>query len=129
MRDDVKELLAPLVAALGAFSAQDPYREAHLWDILSALRGPDDGNEDLKVATTAVIRYTVFGPGLRDMGMVCLPDSGASLRTRQSFNEFGQAFDKDGQVINPNRFENIHFFGHARRAFKALGLDWDRVNP
>src|SRR5689334_10587648 len=30
-----------------------------LWDVLTALRGPDDGNYDVKDATTSVIRYTL----------------------------------------------------------------------
>lgn len=83
-----------------------------LWDVLSALRGPDDEKTRVrgtKFATTAVIRYTM---GLkRDAGIpaVICPDKyqWADLRTIHLTDHFGD-----------------HFMKHAYKAFEALGLDW-----
>ena len=37
------------------------YERANMWEILSAIRGPDDANSITKKYTTARIRYELFG--------------------------------------------------------------------
>lgn len=81
------------------------------WDALTGLRGPDDGNDDNKAATTAVIRQHMLGPNIE--GRVCADfsyDSAERLSRRRTL--------KGGE----------HFEEHARRAFVALGLGWHVVN-
>ena len=79
-----------------------------LWDVLSALRGPDVRNHDLKMATTAVIRDAAF------------PNHPTTLR---SF--YGK--DSRKRVIRRNKMfkkrENCrHFREHVFAAFEALRL-------
>lgn len=84
-----------------------------LWVVLSALRGPDvpDRFEELKAATTAVIRHTA---GLRMKGLVILPDSERSLAVRRGETEDG--------------VPQGHFAFHAMNAFSQFGLTWCSVN-
>jgi hypothetical protein len=97
-----------------------------LWDVLSALRGPDSvsevalfgptvdhyrmNQEDAvaKEATTEVIRHTIglSGDGL---GILISPDQAGAEVVRE-------------------KIPNGHFKLHALLAFKTLGLDWDKVN-
>ena len=82
-----------------------------LWDILTALRGPDDTNLSLKEATTAVIRYHALP--------VC-DKNGATVYK-----------DCIGNEIARHKYESTasrHFISHAKNAFKALGLDWIKTN-
>lgn len=83
-----------------------------VWDVLTALRGPDDKDIDKKMATTAVIRDHVFGPNL-------------AYRICATFNEDNASHVK--WRVEKTHFSN-HFSNHAQRAFAALGLSWDSVN-
>lgn len=79
---------------------------APLWDILTALRGPDDGDNNVKAATTGVIRHAVCGydcPGMVNR------DSKYEKHVRESLPD-------------------NHFTRHAVGAFRALGLKWHEVN-
>jgi hypothetical protein len=96
-----------------------------LWNILSALRGPDklypEVNKyylSVKDVTTSVIRAAAFPKTAalshRDGGRVrasMMPDDFKYARVRT---------DRD--------FPSDHFTGHARSAFRALGLDWNNQN-
>lgn len=57
-----KEVLAVVVEHLNNASCEDA---RDLWNVLTALRGPDDGDEKLKWETTAVIRGAVGLDGSR----------------------------------------------------------------
>lgn len=93
---------------------------AKLWNILSALRGPDapingfswDTNE-LKEATTAVIRWKVGLTHSNQGGAIVNADSPDLVKIRRQFDE--------------GRYDG-HFIQHARFAFSALGLKWDELN-
>jgi len=80
-----------------------------LWDVLSALRGPDTGNFVLKRSTTAPIRRVAF------------PKFAKVADERGSF---GPSFRSDGyerpSLDNP---AGPHFYGHIRMAAAVLGLD------
>lgn len=103
-----------------------------LWDVVTALRGPDLGTHAAKNATTGVIRWHVLGPnagrlmsddrfvdddeaGVQHEKYGCLygPDSAAHLEVRRSLI---------------SQIDMHHFRQHARGAFEALGLKWDAVN-
>lgn len=116
MRARVKELLAPIVAELntGSQNARD------LWDILSALRGPDFiVNSELKTSTTAAIRSAI--------GIV--PDhEGAdnkvyALGVRAEVNPDGAKNLPDWSnlcALARELGQPIHFFEHASNAIDAI---------
>lgn len=88
-------------------------RESYcLWHVLSALRGPDDGDDYIKRATTAVIRQAI---GMKN-------DTVPALVREDSSTSKTKRVEMDDGSYN-------HFKCHAISAFRALGLDWDRVNP
>jgi len=82
-----------------------------MWDILTALRGPDfDNSESIKRATTAVIRHRFLA---------------------NTPNYFFVSIGEDGQHLVEKRVNcesNYHFINHAKSAFRALGLKWDETN-
>lgn len=93
------------------FQHQNEDDRGKLWDILTGLRGPDDGNDDTKVATTAVIRYAFLGGDFpQPNGAIVEPDAEQSLKDRLPMDDWS------------------HFRNHAMRAFMALGLKWNKVN-
>lgn len=93
------------------FGAADSTSKQEIWGLLTALRGPDDGNLHIKTATTAIIRQEIFGKNIA----VYVPaqtngDDGLSLKIR--IQNAGYS----------------HFNGHAKEAFEVLGLKWDELN-
>jgi hypothetical protein len=113
------------------------------WDVMSALRGPDqvsfiDGQarrisgDTVKEATTAVIRYKVFGLGsavwqrhhldknlhVPVSGLLLLvgPDNSDKCEVRKNLSEAIKVWGDN------------HFILHARNAFAALDLSWEEVN-
>lgn len=97
-----------------------------IWNVVSALRGPDrnlivDGGErdmtDVKDATTCVLRYAL---GLN-----------YGIRNGRFVGSYWFSVHEDTKEFAEYRRERIpydHFGLHARDAFRALGLSWDRVN-
>lgn len=86
--------------------------QSDVWDVLTALRGPDSGEYRIKIATTCVIRHTLMGHN-QLFGYDINPDSDSLASIRISLNEEGG--------LN-------HFVLHAKRAFEALGLTWTIAN-
>lgn len=86
-----------------------------LWDVLTALRGPDyvGGDESqIKSATTSVIREKVF-------------------TERSRVHEFAIILKDEEDYILVRKtlpHHDDHFVHHARRAFRALGMRWDELN-
>jgi hypothetical protein len=93
----------------------DRAEKVKLWEVLTALRGPDFDDDDLSVkdSTTAVIRQATFETqdGYH-LGAMVRPDT-----------ERARIFRRD----RPDNYG--HFWSHALRAFEALGMDWLEVNP
>jgi hypothetical protein len=77
---------------------QDDKQTQALWDVFSAIRGPDDDDTELKYHTTAVIR------------MVALPHLAEGHGIRSARSEF----------VMPTEF--THFARHIHFAALALGL-------
>jgi len=103
-----REAKIALLAVRRAFrKGPNPY----LWNILSALRGPDhEGSYDTKLVTTAIIRSRLLGKDVgRNTGVV-FNSSDTHAEDRRSLSM------------------SIHFLRHARYAFDALGLKWDENN-
>jgi hypothetical protein len=101
------------------------------WLVLSALRGPDkefDANDyfcAVKRATTGIIRHTI------------------GIETRIGFASCGIAVNRDDEInahlrrcltSNDKKDKELqetvgeHFIDHAVKAFRVLGLSWDKVN-
>lgn len=103
----------------------------YVWDIVTALRGPDDDNEKIKLATTAVIRWhtlklTKNSPSIHSYGELF-----KGITENKVFVHNGSFVcpDSDELVeIRLNYGTHSHFFTHARAAFEALGLNWGSVN-
>lgn len=91
----------------------EEWRGEDLWNVLSALRGPDaEDNHELKLATTGVIRYHFLGKTRGSMhGSTVLPDTEEAAKLRRQYTNVWS-----------------HFISHAKDAFEALGLKWDEVN-
>ncbi len=115
MSPKVREVLDQLdqVLAVGDADARA------LWNVLSALRGPDSKDRDLKSATTSVIRYTAFPLAAKDatghggpLYASMIPDSKEAVHVRAKHD----------------RYYRDHFNGHVQDAFRALGLRWQTVN-
>jgi hypothetical protein len=78
-----------------------------LWAILTAFRGPDNGDETLKEATTSLIRERVIGfKGMKQLNCSHSTGDNAKLAELRSLMSFS------------------HFERHARHAFDRLGLLW-----
>lgn len=86
-----------------------------LWAVLSALRGPDNSNQQDKAATTGIIRHKI---GLTQGGpnwAVVNEDSEGKAQRRA---------DAELAITNIH----YHFQQHAAKAFSALGMKWGEVN-
>ncbi|HWY36161.1 MAG TPA: hypothetical protein VNX68_16065 [Nitrosopumilaceae archaeon] len=95
-----------------------PTDEGHkLWDILTALRGPDNEDRTIKDEITAVIRNKAL-PSCDKYGAIVCSDAPDSGRIRYAIHT--KAIVEHSDII--------HFFFHAKRAFNALGLKWEEVN-
>ncbi len=86
-----------------------------LWDVLSALRGPDSEVTSEKTATTCIIRAAcfpkTFGKGMRS---IAIPAS--------------MGYDEVDHERKRATMTGHHFRSHAKKAFDVLGLSWDNVN-
>lgn len=93
------------------FRTADGNHPQKLWDVLTALRGPDDNQNrmEIKEATTAVIRRSV-------------------LRIDQDKVLAMVQGDQLGNIPVRHDIPYGHFKTHARNAFYALGLDWGANN-
>jgi hypothetical protein len=97
------------------FLSKNNYESYKLWHILTALRGPDyleDGDKgEVKGATTEVIRHFAVG----DSNCECI----GSLSGKDNAKKAGLR----KQLANTD-----HFWAHAKLAFVALGLKWEKKN-
>lgn len=91
----------------------------NLWDILAALRGPDEGNTDLKLATTALIRGRAFPKTAR-----LSSETGGYVHAAMVTKDTREGFRKTLDWMNVF----AHFEQHVLSAFRALGLKFDERN-
>ena len=103
-----------------------------LWDVLTALRGPDNHNnsyaaaDKMKNATTAVIRF------------IALPKTARTVRSGLTYPyaaSIGARINADKKDHVETRLSNrgreavgSHFLVHTYNAFDALGLSMGGVN-
>ena len=92
---------------LEALQAND-WRRSAAYDIMAALRRPDDENEDLKDRFTAHIRAWVFGDdALRGMGLIV-------ANRRPVFGDILILQEQASRLIGD------HFISHIRAALQAM---------
>src|SRR6266498_1616369 len=101
-----------------------------VWDILSALRGPDNDKMDVKLATTSVIRYQLLklSGALPEKGILSLPGGPICNEDTPAFVSLRIALSKEYMNDADKHPAFYHFISHAKRAFHSLGLKWDEVN-
>lgn len=83
-----------------------------LWHVLTALRGPDSGNNDLKAMTTTHVRMTAFPKFFEAQQSGSIASVMATI--------VGQRMDQN-QMYYCN--SDDHFLTHIYYAFKALAID------
>lgn len=113
---DVPRTCKGMLRQLRRFMEEAPQGEAEdLWDVLTALRGPDRGHDSLRLkgAVTAVIRREVFGHELE-------PLFGGTILS--NYDDHDKAFLRRRRDADDR--SGSHFLAHARDAFLVLGLDW-----
>jgi hypothetical protein len=93
-----------------------------LWHVLTALRGPDDENKELKAATTAVIRHAL---GLKGTVTVF---NGIQDGSDSTYTFILNRDSKKHVALRGVEMHGSHFKHHANYAFEALGLDWWKLN-
>jgi hypothetical protein len=89
-----------------------------LYDILTALRGPDTNDtrfNDLKIPITTIVRYAVCKKSKAHFKGLIENDTEQKAKMRVD-------------VYSELRHTHGHFLDHAKAAFHALGLSWDKVN-
>lgn len=81
-----------------------------LWNVLTALRGPDSFSGELKNSTTAIIRHHALP--------ISANSSGAIVRNCDSITHE----DLCEESAKSERFNRSHFVWHVRHAANALGI-------
>lgn len=109
MYTETKELIKFLRKQFNPKITKNVLARMEMWDVLTALRGPDDQNFNKKRCTTAVIRKAVFPHNIPAMSRY---DTRASADDRRNIYKYGD-----------------HFISHTKSAFLALGLNWNTHNP
>jgi hypothetical protein len=98
----------------------DPKTAKDLWAILTALRGPDNGDNKSKDLTTALIRAKVVPLASDCVGAIC--------HDHDLWEDAGKR-RVDAIELSYNQINGIpHFFTHAKWAFEALNLKWNTNN-
>jgi hypothetical protein len=127
---------SPVLTTLRSMFNTDTVDAREAWNIISALRGPDNSASKgiVKYATTSVIRWKALGLEANNKnlfpendygqpltynyhGMTVAPDCEEFVAVRKSLHAY------DGRYITDE-----HFMQHVRWAFFELRLEWDKVN-
>ena len=87
---------------------------AELWDVLTALRGPDSRDRKVKYATTAVIRQAAFPK--------------RPCEDRSVFGTDSAEYAERRREMFAAREGHNHFREHVADAFTALGLKLEESN-
>lgn len=100
-----RRTVSGMLKEIDTFLATNP-NSNKLWDILSALRGPDSDDMKVKMATTTAIRRAAF------------PLTHKAMRDYSIVNRIQAAFEG---VYNPERMDaHNHFNHHIQSAVRAL---------
>ena len=102
-----------------------------LWDVLTALRGPDNHNsyaaaDKMKNATTAVIRFIALPKTARTVRSGLTYPYAASIGARINADEKNNVEARNS--TEGREAVGLHFLVHTNDAFLALGLSMGEVN-
>ncbi len=100
-----------MLDVLDRFLAQHNDDTADVWNVLAALRGPDDSS-DIKDCTTVNIRQTAF-PRTVKADRARTTDIPAYMQTTEKFNP-------TARLNMYNQYDYDHFGAHIRSAAQAL---------
>ena len=106
------------------------------YDVMTALRGPDfEGHENIKYAITAVLRYHVGISSHNLFGCFAWADTSENVEVRKSLvvpmdNTYGYKgyHHRNTSIVGAYR-QYYHFIRHSQKAFEAMGMKWDELNP
>lgn len=120
MNKDVRDVLKQIDTVLAKGRRGGTYERLHasshqLWNILTALRGPDSNRDDDKYASTCVIRAAA------------LPKTFAKGKKNIPFGAL-MNYDSDIKADHRNAILDGHFKDHAKKAFATLDLRWYLTN-
>lgn len=101
---EVQQVRAIIMEIRGILRKGDEVSSA-LWDVLSAVRGPDDGSLSVKECTTAVIRWRLFGNSCRARGAAWKDSPSLKKGREKIYRDLGGG---------------SHFVHHVKDAFSAL---------
>lgn len=110
---------------------QHENERARLWDVLTALRGPDTDNLDVKHTSTAVIRTAAFPNTEAKASFVVqatFADRRDSLGPMKDWYHEGSNYSLPDWIADGDATNAVlagytsHFGGHILRAAKVLGL-------
>lgn len=113
---DSKTKINDILDQIDEVLCEDHAAARKLWSILTALRGPDDGNDELKTRTTAIIRAKAF-PKFADVYDL-------DVILRKKFNHMGVEVNPD-KADWDKQFDQAsgkHFRQHAEYAMCALSF-------
>lgn len=127
-RKTAADVLAALVEDFGVLPNEERKK---VWDVLTALRGPDgvhDADDLLKQSTTCVIRRRLFGDALSRLDPLGYPYAAQNGDTPARAAQRATCDLESVPVSAASKHPHAHFIRHAQRAFRALGLKWTSVN-
>lgn len=105
------------------FCGLDSYAQEKLMTILTALRGPDNGNSAIKMKTTAIIRAKAFPKLMEAQGEVENTNVGGIERPMvvngMYFNQYDQKVKINCDDAKPFGY---HFYTHVISAARTLGI-------
>ena len=104
MSPNVREMLDKI----DTFLTGDIADARALWDVLSALRGPDNGDGESKLDSTLPIRRAAFPK------VLAMHEEGSRF--------LNAAFLGNNELFDLHRAGGEHYTAHARKAAIALGL-------
>lgn len=119
IKTKVRKALKDLDKVLSNTSREGLVVARDLWNILSAVRGPDRHDESaFKGAVTGVIRKVAFPKAFK-----------RTSRIESSPNQMSVSNgDAKTFALQRNQLESGHFRDHGSEAFTALGLSWAASN-
>lgn len=111
MRVKVKRVMDEIITVLN----REDENAKDLWNILTALRGPDSGHCELKKATTAVLRYNL------GLGASHTPHLGYWMQgTAMAVQGTLDLSEIRAELLSVYSDANLHFIQHFESAVQAF---------
>lgn len=100
-----------------------------LWDVMAAVRGPDNGSNAIKFLTTARIRHLLIGGSRKERQADTHWFSAYIFSSLREAKEDGVSCRITPKKAKEELYDNVHFDKHIRAALRALQLRyWTKVS-